>query len=920
MVVWNFPDHTMLRLLLSIALSCLLWTSCHAVALLDFDTDIIDPYTSREPVLPYAGNHNGFRFAGASYLMRACDTPNYSYGIYKRSGYCNGTQSPSNVLFGAYAGNYSFNRSNNGLFSIYGLFITPAWNDNLKITIRGFRAGAVIYSVNYTLPSPWHPLYTNLNFIAIDRIEISSGGGTTNLDVLGMGEHVAFDNIEYAISVCPTNLTQYNNTSPVALGSEIYFTYAQLDNCWGRVTSTALAADTGDIAAANTWDGSCTLTGNATSPACTVSHVTPAIQMSPTAENQAPNARQLIVNDTKLGPVPFRTSSFSGDLTPTEEILLDYLRGTSSPGLRTRTSVLGDVINSSPVAVGAPDQNHESELRDALNGNRFSEQAKLYRDFKLNKAGRPGTVYVGANDGFLHAFRAGLPVGKNTLSTPAIPNDGAEILGYMPRTVWSNLRNNGNSIYLTLDYKNTYYGHMFYVDAPPAVGDVFYGGGWHTLLATGLGAGGPVDPKAPTKGQWIVTREHETAYGSLSLLDITSPERFREDMPNLVFNEWSIQNPLQCFDESQSRTLVSCMPNFGAVYGQPAIVRLHNGEFGVIVGNGLYSQNGKAGIVVIRINAANGETTAYFLYAGPSSVTGQKNGIVYVTPTDLDDDGVVDYVYAGDVQGNVWRFDLTSSLPLAWGHAHKVFSTPNRQPITTSVIATPITENNITRMMIGFGTGRVYPLESPDGPLYVRGQQSLYGIWDWNLQAWNTMRGKHFATLPQLPASAKLQSQSVVSITSISGVDYRTTTHHSVCWVGQNPSNGCTDHNHYGWAFDLPSTTIQANEQVVSSPVLYQGQLVVNTIVPAQNDGYTMALDLGTGKPAPTRFFKAAGDTQHIGGVNLKAISGSPLIRQPASGGLSNLYFKRNDQTPQQIKLGQLHVVKVKRHTKLQLR
>ena len=176
----------------------------------------------------------------------------------QHAGACGGTISPDNTLFGGYAGSFSFSRPTGGLFSIYGLYVTPAWNDNLNVTITGYRNGAAIYSLSKVLVSPFSTEYTNLNFIGIDNINIASSGGTRDPGVAYNGTHVTFDNIEYSISVCPTQLTHYNNTSPVALGSEICFTYAELDNCWGRITSTALDSKTGAYAAANSWDASWT--------------------------------------------------------------------------------------------------------------------------------------------------------------------------------------------------------------------------------------------------------------------------------------------------------------------------------------------------------------------------------------------------------------------------------------------------------------------------------------------------------------------------------------------------------------------------------------------------------------------------------------------------------------------------------------
>ena len=69
-----------------------------------------------------------------------------------------------------------------------------------------------------------------------------------------------------------------------------------------------------------------------------------------------------------------------------------------------------------------------------------------------------------------------------------------------------------------------------------------------------------------------------------------------------------------------------------------------------------------------------------------------NNGIAFASPADLDGDHIIDYVYAGDLQGNVWRFDLTSTSETSWavstvsGNPAPVFKTASGQPITTAIV------------------------------------------------------------------------------------------------------------------------------------------------------------------------------------------------------------------------------------------
>ena len=61
--------------------------------------------------------------------------------------------------------------------------------------------------------------------------------------------------------------------------------------------------------------------------------------------------------------------------------------------------------------------------------------------------------------------------------------------------------------------------------------------------------------------------------------------------------------------------------------------------------------------------ASGGQPTFYYLSTGYGSRTGTPNAIEFVSPADLDGDHITDYVYAGDILGNVWRFDLTDQNP-----------------------------------------------------------------------------------------------------------------------------------------------------------------------------------------------------------------------------------------------------------------
>ena len=144
---------------------------------------------------------------------------------------------------------------------------------------------------------------------------------------------------------------------------------------------------------------------------------------------------------------------------------LDFLRGATNADenlantkFRKRKSILGDIINSSPVYVGAPSSPYPDK-------NPFGIDGKRYFDFWDANKERKKMLYVGANDGMLHGFNA---------------KTGEEEIAYVPATIAANLHELTDPEYI----------HRFFVDATPTVGDAFYASDWHTVLVGTLGAGG----------------------------------------------------------------------------------------------------------------------------------------------------------------------------------------------------------------------------------------------------------------------------------------------------------------------------------------------------------------------------------------------------------------------------------------------
>lgn len=211
--------------------------------------------------------------------------------------------------------------------------------------------------------------------------------------------------------------------------------------------------------------------------------------------------------------------------------LIDYVRGIDSPGLRSRSLIppgelneftwrLGDIVNSTPVIVGAPNSHYDFQYDD-----------ETYAIYRQRKANRRNMVYVGANDGMLHAFNAGFYDAEtgtyNTAQDPQNPNNsdpelGAEMWAYVPYNALPHLR--------WLADPN--YSHLYYVDSEVKVFDVNFGDdnsadcsgthpcGWGTILVVGMRFGGK-DVAVDPNGNGSLGNTLRSSY---VVMDITNPE------------------------------------------------------------------------------------------------------------------------------------------------------------------------------------------------------------------------------------------------------------------------------------------------------------------------------------------------------------------------------------------------------------
>ena len=525
--------------------------------------------------------------------------------------------------------------------------------------------------------------------------------------------------------------------------------------------------------------------------------------------------------------------------------LVNFLRGDDSKEdkdgqadastFRARVSLLGDIINGAPIVVGAPYRDYTE------NGYSGSEDA-----FLESNADREELVYAGANDGMLHAFQA---------------STGVERFAYVPRPLLGKL-------HLLAEHG---YGsnpaHRAFVDAPPAEGDAWFGGRWKSVVLGGLGM------------------------GAQAVYAIHSPD-----------NPGAVQaSDIHLWDFTDADD-----PNLGYVLGRPSIVRVLQSYRGddtkwvAVFGNGINSSEddgaraagcddaaqddgtttcGQAVLFVVDLavdGAGKVKATPFYTKAGikddpkhsgasdnPATAVDESdpkepNGLAQPTVlgrvlTKSDGAQIADgarvgtFAYAGDLFGNLWRFDLTR---LGSGEAQAptlVFKARTGegnkpQPITAPVAVAPHPTG--LGVIVLFGTGRYLASGDPSDTQV----QTFYGIWD----RVKTGEGR---TDPITVAELQPQYFKKTDIAVNNGattVSYgRTSTRAPIAWADPSKS-GAQPGLSMGWRIDLgvsssvtdPQTIEQTaaereqlpdvvgGERVVSAPQVRGGRVVFASLVP----------------------------------------------------------------------------------------
>lgn len=541
-------------------------------------------------------------------------------------------------------------------------------------------------------------------------------------------------------------------------------------------------------------------------------------------------------------PVPFEWASLDSarqtDLVAQQ--MVDYIRGdatnegTAAGKLRVRPKKLGDIISSSPLYVGAP----PFRYRDSL-------ESVSYSSFATSNAGRQGMVYAGANDGMLHGFNA---------------TTGAETFAFIPSVVIPRLKN------LALPS----YSHQYYVDGPPSMGDAFFQNVWHTMLVGGLNKGGQ----------------------EIYALDITDPTVLAsaEAQPANVI-KWEFTDT----DRNSDPAIANGDSDLGLTYSQPTVVRLHNGRWAAVFGNGYNSKaadgsastTGNAVLYVVDIETGaliQKLDTGFGSAQAPSGAT-WDNGLSTPALVDLNNDRIVEYAYAGDLYGNMWKFDLSSSDPTQWNVAFS--SQPLYQARDAAGNAQPITDRpEVGRgpagqgMIVLFGTGKyLEPVDKIVATTTANQRvQSFYGIIDKNL-----------GNPADRPADrADLTTQSIIAETTFDPdgsagsaplVNVRATTNNE---IGSK----------LGWYIDLlsPVKGYQAEKQV-SNPIVRNGNVIFTTLIPDADPcnfgggSWIMEMSMLDGKRLEVTPFDLNNDGKFDANDNIAVtLADGTTIYVPASG------------------------------------
>ena len=675
-----------------------------------------------------------------------------------------------------------------------------------------------------TTPFAWPDPFDAPQHKIDDLLHAATNGRGTYLNAsnpqeLKAGFEAAF--LAFTQAASSTSSAAFNSTS-LREGTLLYRGFYDLRDNTGELTATEVATD-GTLAATPTWRASDML-----NPA-----------------NKTPDERVLVTFDRgTLSGTPFRY----GSLSPEQQLSVsaqsvDFIRGVRSNeapagSMRERPvlgGLLGDIVNSSPVFVGAPRSFNRDQAPFPIDD--------LYSDFVEAKRNRTPAVYIGANDGILHAFHGAT---------------GEELFGFVPNKILDSTLDYHNNLG---DFSSPFYLHKYYVDLTPRLNDVYVRASsstatksWNSVLVGGLGAGG--------KGFFALNvNDPDTAFTSETNAARTVLWEFTDEDDTYPVDDMG--TPLGGAVGAITDPAGRPVKDLGYALSLPTVAMSNakdgaspsRNEWVAIFGNGVNSTAGFAKLFVLSIDrgidgwAADDFIkldTGFGVPVAPDQRAGFPNGLGPPAAVDRDLNGTVDWVYAGDRLGNLFRFDMTDSDPANWSSTRLFTATYNDGSIDRlqPIMSRPLVVRHPTEQgfLIIFGTGSFVAREDAGNDEI----QSIYAIWD---------RGETSpATAGSDSKTLRLVEQTMTNVVDDSTSPAQTRrimTRNPVLYTPESGTPGT-----YGWYIDLnmtrASTTISGGANTDASgyappDVQFPGEKAVRRLLFRDGTVFTTTILPSTG-------------------------------------------------------------------------
>jgi Tfp pilus tip-associated adhesin PilY1 len=384
-------------------------------------------------------------------------------------------------------------------------------------------------------------------------------------------------------------------------------------------------------------------------------------------------------DNTSWSRIDFTTSAVTPAMlevanNATRDAVVNYVRGVG----HDNNVKLGDIFHSKPVVVGPPSRFFFDEGYSTAVGSGSPQS------FVDAKATRKRVLFVGTNDGMLHAFLSGT---YNTSTGLYDNGTGEELFGFIPYSLLGNLQN-----FVPGDLTV----HQYYVDSAPRAADVWIDANsdgikqsseWRTILITGLRKGG-------------------TTYFAL---DVTNPPTNTNysNYPTVLWEYSDETNIAETWSE----------PFIGKVRMQDTGWSSARDRWVAIFGGGK-SDAGTVGNSLVVLDIATGTPLKIF--------TTGIDGMIVASPTVvLDANGYIKFAYAVDISGALYKFDfrttgLRSNGFSDWG-GRKIFQASAGQPAYHRAEPAAITESS---RYLFFGTG------NQESPVSDGGTGKFYAIID----------------------------------------------------------------------------------------------------------------------------------------------------------------------------------------------